>query len=274
MLYCNLDEAYSNSASFSTGKGDNAALKDNYTGNGIKKLRLEDEEYAANMVNIPETVSTPQQYIQPLPQQIPQLSQQFQNSQLVTYPGIHNNNKHYGNYQNPYLQNEDLGLSYGLGSEDETIVPIRRRKRSHPYYINKFLNSFTDDDLMSLASNYDNDMYRHIVACKYCRMKINYEMKKRFLNELANVNNTNTLNNTSILQHFDPNLGRMSNVVNTVSPITIQEQVTPILPTTTQTLPLQQQTKEDFKYDHYLMIIVVIVLILFLLVDIVLKIVK
>lgn len=303
MLYCNLDEAYSNSASFSTskasnhpqsgGNGDNATLKGNYHSNGVNKMRSEDEEYAAyihegknklmtaNTSNMVESVPTTQQ----LPQG------QTQNSQLAKYPVIHNDNKRYMTYQNPHLQSEDLGLSYGLGSEDETIIPIRRRKRSHPYYINKFLNSFTDDDLMSLASNYDNDMYQHIVSCKYCRMKINYEMKKRFLNELTNANKNNNMiasNNIPIMpmeqhlhpqvnsyqiQHFDPNVkgfvadqssGRMSNVVNTLSPMPQQQ----VIQTPTQ------QIKEDSKYDHYLMIIVVIVLILFLLVDIVLKIVK
>jgi len=117
------------------------------------------------------------------------------------------------------------------------------KKKSHPYYIKKFLNSFTDDDLMSLASNYDPDLYHHVVSCKYCKMKINYEMKKRFLNELSrnkfnvvgynndyqndyhtidyqNINNHQNINgyeryinnypaqyvNTSQIQHFDPNL--------------------------------------------------------------------
>lgn len=55
---------------------------------------------------------------------------------------------------------------------------------NHPYYIKKFINSFTDDDIISFASTHDPDMYRHVSNCKYCRVKINIIMKKRFIKEL------------------------------------------------------------------------------------------
>lgn len=167
--------------------------------------------------------------------------------------------------------------------ESEYELVHRKKPKSHPYYIKKFLSSFTDDDLMSLASNYDPDLYQHIVSCKYCRMKINYEMKRKFLNELtskANFNNNGYDNNifgykpvNYQFEHFNPNLQYLPNQQQLMP----QQTNLPMNESNVQAPIIKEkiiEKKSEIRYEQYLMIIVVIVLILFLFADIVIKIVK
>lgn len=65
-------------------------------------------------------------------------------------------------------------------SSEEPIIH-NKSKKSHSYYINKFLNSMdTPDDasLSTIGSIEDNETYMHIGKCKYCRSQINKKLKK------------------------------------------------------------------------------------------------
>ncbi len=64
----------------------------------------------------------------------------------------------------------------------------QQSKLSHNYCINKFLKSIVDDgnDMLSLASSQDDQLYDHIKSCKYCRSQINNKMKSMYSNNSSN----------------------------------------------------------------------------------------
>jgi hypothetical protein len=278
MLYCNLREAY-----------------DNNSGNGSKPVQ-----------QIPVNMSQSTLPLAP-PNVMANMGTSSHSYGTRQNTGIrHRPEMHLPSNNGLILEDEmsSLNRSYRphkvmFSDEDsEIIIPKRKNLRSHPYYIKKFLNSITDDDLMSLASNYDADMYQHIMSCKYCRMKIKYEMKKRFLNQ-AVLNTMNNNNNNQItgyspityqMQHFDPNLTLQPYQLQQLQQQQLQQQIQQQLPTLQQ--PLQQQQpiieqepiqkkvieqqiiRNESNYEQYLLIFVVIILVIFLFADIVIKIIK
>lgn len=78
--------------------------------------------------------------------------------------------------------NDTLSL---LDSEYSEDLKQTKPKLSHRNYINKFLKSITDDgnDMISLASSQDDELYDHIKSCKYCRSQINLRMKSYYKNQ-------------------------------------------------------------------------------------------
>ncbi len=73
-----------------------------------------------------------------------------------------------------------------VNSDSEQLQKEKIAKFSHNHYINKFLKSILDDgnDLISLASSQDANVYDHIKACKYCRSQIGQKMKSHYTNEI------------------------------------------------------------------------------------------
>nr|QBK88355.1 MAG: hypothetical protein LCMiAC01_00190 [Mimivirus LCMiAC01] len=53
----------------------------------------------------------------------------------------------------------------------------------HDYYIKKFIQQIVDDDMMSMTSSQDNDVYDHIKKCKYCKSQINEKLKQHYKNK-------------------------------------------------------------------------------------------
>jgi hypothetical protein len=174
----------------------------------------------------------------------------------------------------PQIQPQTQAVEH-MSSNQSQIMP--KRIKSHPYYIKKFMNSFTDDDLVSLASNYDNDLYAHISSCKYCRMKINYEMKKRFINELSNFDEFDGYG-----QHYQPKFAT-NNVVQpryqSIQHIPQKQLYEPMTTATTANAvdtPTPNQTTLSMlnSGNQYLLIIFTVVLIFLLFIDIIVKIVR
>lgn len=86
--------------------------------------------------------------------------------------------------ENPFKHNIcDDSLSF-LDAQsvftDNSVNSKYTVKRSHNYYIKKFMAGFIDDGSLSLGSVHDNDMYDHVKECKYCRSQISKKMKKHY----------------------------------------------------------------------------------------------
>lgn len=68
--------------------------------------------------------------------------------------------------------------------DDESIIidsgNKKQRTRTHSYYINKFLSTLSSDDnsLSTLCSIENDQIYKHVGKCKYCRTQINKKLKK------------------------------------------------------------------------------------------------
>lgn len=79
---------------------------------------------------------------------------------------------------------DDDTLSF-FDSEYSEDIKQTKPKLSHSYYINKFMRSIIDDgnDIVSLASSQDDELYDHIKSCKYCRNQINIKMKNYYKNQ-------------------------------------------------------------------------------------------
>lgn len=237
MLYCNLREAYD------TGQKGNFGHSES--------MENQEHEMQNNQIVNRAQLNVPINHVLQ--------NKEVQGCQYAPIPQV----------QMPVFGDEEHAPIGGSPELLQLSIP-RKKQKSHPYYIKKFLNSFTDDDIMSLASNYDTDMYNHIASCKYCRTKINYGMKKRFLDELA----SNKYNNVTgyspanyQIQHFNPNVNSYAN--QQLQPQTqladrqsIPQQIT------------QNTQNKECKYDQYFMMILIFILVLFLLADITIKIIK
>lgn len=83
-------------------------------------------------------------------------------------------------------QSSDSGHIFNQEFNQEFKQPVTQGKpkvqikRSHNYYIKKFMLGFIDDGSLSMSSTQDNDVYDHIKSCKYCRSQINKKMKKHY----------------------------------------------------------------------------------------------
>ena len=249
MLYCNLREAYNNS-------GGGSLFDD-----GIN-----------NVIN-----TIPKQPQPVLQQQMQQQSAPGYNSDAAdNYASFYGeepslNQHHELALHKPQAKPHKQRKVMFVNDTDSSItVPRRKKQKSHPYYIKRFFNSVTDDDLMSLASNYDTDMYQHIMDCKYCRMKIKYEMQRRFINQASEPSNKQITGYTPQsyqMQHFDPNLTLFQ---QQQMPLQQQQPInTPV-----QTKVVEQRYRNEAHYEQYLMIFVVVILVLFLFADIIVKIMK
>lgn len=73
---------------------------------------------------------------------------------------------------------EDVDETFSDLSLDNVSLP--RRQLSHKYCINKFIQTmFETDDIMSIGSSDDSDVYMHVKRCKYCKNEINKRMRHR-----------------------------------------------------------------------------------------------
>lgn len=82
--------------------------------------------------------------------------------------------------------------------DDESIIidsgKKNQRARTHSYYINKFLSTLSssdDNSLSTLCSMENEQIYKHIGKCKYCRSQINKKLKKSKKKKIYRENNTN-----------------------------------------------------------------------------------
>ncbi len=69
-----------------------------------------------------------------------------------------------------------------LESEESASLPslksYHKPKRSHNYYIKKFISRMMDEeDMMSMASSQDDDVWQHVQKCKYCRTQVSDHFK-------------------------------------------------------------------------------------------------
>lgn len=99
---------------------------------------------------------------------------------------------------------DSLSLMDINSSEESPINKKPVKKLNHEYCINRIVQSlFGDQDTLSMASSENNDAYRHVKTCKYCKTKINQKMKNYF--KPAQIENKQPDN---IKEYFDQtNLG-------------------------------------------------------------------
>jgi len=120
------------------------------------------------------------------------------NNNISQYPQI--NEQPIFNAQGDYEENEinyegtkisDIEQKYNLNDEtlsfldsEETYKPP---KKSHNYYIRKFMNSITEDgsDIISRTSSQDGEIYDHLKKCKYCRTQINNKLKNYYKKDIV-----------------------------------------------------------------------------------------
>jgi hypothetical protein len=83
--------------------------------------------------------------------------------------------------QNIPEESDNLSLLDSNFSEDSNISIKIPKKLDHGYCINKMVNSLMDDsDTISLASSQNDDVYKHVKTCKYCKTKINEKMRNYY----------------------------------------------------------------------------------------------
>nr|QBK89008.1 MAG: hypothetical protein LCMiAC02_01010 [Mimivirus LCMiAC02] len=72
--------------------------------------------------------------------------------------------------------------SLGSLGQFESIKPKKyfKPKYSHKYYIKKFIQEISDDDMISMTSSQDDSVFDHIKKCKYCKSEINKKLKKHY----------------------------------------------------------------------------------------------
>jgi len=74
--------------------------------------------------------------------------------------------------------NDSISLSdLDSVSEDNNSIKESKKIMPHKYYIKKFIQNIVDDDIMSMTSSQDEDVYHHLNSCKPCRTQINQKLK-------------------------------------------------------------------------------------------------
>jgi len=76
---------------------------------------------------------------------------------------------------------DSLSLLDSNFSEDSNLSVQTPKKPNHSYCINKIVQGLIEDpDNISLASSQNDEAYKHVKTCKYCKNKINQRMKEHF----------------------------------------------------------------------------------------------
>lgn len=79
---------------------------------------------------------------------------------------------------------------FTLETEESKVNKKKGTKHTHSFYISYFLDKFLHDDMASLVSSHqkdDDEVFEHIKQCKYCRSKVNEEMKDYYQQEISKV---------------------------------------------------------------------------------------
>jgi len=89
------------------------------------------------------------------------------------------------------LKNNNIDNESSLDFLNESYIPqkninlqesnISKYKLDHKYCIDKIVMSLIDNsDNVSSSSSIDDDVYKHVKLCKYCKNKINQKMKTHY----------------------------------------------------------------------------------------------
>ena len=103
---------------------------------------------------------------------------------------------------------DNLSLFDSNSSEESIISKKLPKKINHDYCINKIVKDLLDDpDTVSLASSQNDEAYKHVKICKYCKTRINQRMSEHFNpNQISEPKQIKPIEN--IKEYFDVgNLG-------------------------------------------------------------------
>jgi hypothetical protein len=215
-MYCAVEEAYDNPLSQQIRTMEN----ENKINNHKDSLRKSIEKYQYNYGIIPPHETDYQPEVNTGIIQHPNFRQKFFTAQgdLEKNPYHENINKQYSEQgttiselkrskkNNDSLYGDSLSfldsnysdnLISDLDSQsyiEDTVVDEtmynndikNKMKHAHQYYIKKFIQGIIDEDLISLTSSQDNNVYDHIKECKYCKSQINMKMKQYYISHDKN----------------------------------------------------------------------------------------
>lgn len=92
---------------------------------------------------------------------------------------------------------------------EESTLNVKPKKINHEYCINKIIKGFIEDqDTLSLASSQNDEEYKHVKTCKYCKTKINQRMRKYYKTQETTDQKIQQKQKEDIREYFDvDNLG-------------------------------------------------------------------
>lgn len=199
MIYCGVDEAFDNSLKTQMNEYDRANKKNNNNNNIVQPDTYDNysdidiQNHFSNNMN---------QYNKMVPAFF---TTQGDYSTKGPYFGTSIND-----LKNSTPEDSDsMSLLDSNFSEDSHISIQTPKKVNHSYCINKIVQGLIEDpDNISLASSQNDEAYKHVKTCKYCKNKINQRMKEHFNSNITQDQSNQVCKKENIKEYFDAgNLG-------------------------------------------------------------------